>query len=40
MLLGISLLLSVTTFFGGRVTALHGAGHVMVFVLYVMTLFA
>ncbi|MCT1602858.1 calcium:proton antiporter [Kocuria sp. p3-SID1433] len=40
VLLGISLLLSVTTFFGGRVTALHGAGHVMVFVLYVMTLFA
>ena len=40
VLLGISLLLSVTTFFGGRVTALHGAGHVVVFVLYVMTLFA
>lgn len=40
VLLGISLLLSVTTFFGGRATALHGAGHVMVFVLYVMTLFA
>ena len=40
VLLGISLLLSVTTFFGGRVTALHGAGHVMVFMLYVMTLIA
>lgn len=39
VLLGISLLLTVTTFFGGRATALHGAGHVMVFVLYVMTLF-
>ncbi|WP_260853463.1 calcium:proton antiporter [Kocuria palustris] len=39
-LVGISLLLTVATFFGGRVTALHGAGHVMVFALYLMTVFA
>lgn len=39
-LVGISLVLTVATFFGGRVTALHGAGHVMVFALYLMTVFA
>ena len=39
-LLGVSLVLTIATFFGGRVTALHGAGHVMLFVLYGMTIFA
>ncbi|QVJ02865.1 calcium:proton antiporter [Nocardiopsis eucommiae] len=40
VLLGVTLLLTVTTFSGKRVTALHGAAHLMVFVLYGMTVFA
>ncbi|WP_431887893.1 calcium:proton antiporter [Nocardiopsis alba] len=40
VLLGVTLLLTLTTFSGKRVTALHGAAHLMVFVLYGMTVFA
>lgn len=40
VLLGASLMLTLTTFFGGRITALHGAGHVMLFGLYAMVLFS
>lgn len=39
LLLGVSLLLTLTTFFGRRVTALHGAAHLFVFVLYGITVF-
>lgn len=39
VLLGVSLLLTLATFSGRRVTALHGAAHVMVFVLYGLTVF-
>ncbi|MFE1393009.1 calcium:proton antiporter [Nocardiopsis alba] len=40
VLLGVTLLLTLTTFSGKRVTALHGAAHLMVFVLYGMTVFS
>ncbi len=40
LLLGVTLLLTMATFSGKRVTALHGAAHLMVFVLYGMTVFA
>lgn len=40
MLLGVSLLLSLTTFSARRITALHGAAHVFVFVLYGISVFA
>ncbi|WP_231860526.1 calcium:proton antiporter [Kocuria varians] len=40
VLLGVSLLLSLTTFSAHRVTALHGAAHVFVFVLYGISVFA
>lgn len=40
LLLGVSLLLSVATFSAGRVTALHGAAHLFVFVLYGLSVFA
>ena len=39
VLLAVSLLLTMTTFFGRRVTALHGAAHLFVFVLYGLTVF-
>ncbi|UTX52020.1 calcium:proton antiporter [Leucobacter aridicollis] len=39
VLLAVSLLLTMTTFFGKRVTALHGAAHLFVFVLYGLTVF-
>lgn len=40
VLLGVSLLLSLTTFSAQRVTALHGAAHVFVFVLYGISVFS
>ena len=39
-LLAVSLLLSLTTFSGPRVTALHGATHLVVFALYGLAAFA
>ncbi len=40
LLLGASLVLNVVTFTARRVTALHGAAHLFVFVLYCLTIFA
>ncbi|RBP65664.1 Ca2+:H+ antiporter [Brevibacterium sanguinis] len=40
VLLGVTLLLTLTTFGGGRVTALHGAPHLLLFVLYALSVFA
>lgn len=40
VLLGATLLLSVATFSAGRVTALHGAAHVMLFLAYALTVFS
>jgi Ca2+:H+ antiporter len=40
VVLGVSLLLSVTTFAANRVTAVHGAAHLTVFLGYVLTVFA
>lgn len=40
LLLGVSLLLSLTTFSAHRVTALHGAAHLFVFALYGLSVFA
>ena len=40
LLLGVSLLLSLTTFSARRVTSLHGAAHLFVFVLYGISVFA
>lgn len=40
VLLAVTLLLTLTTFSGRRVTALHGATHVFVFLLYGLTVFA
>lgn len=39
MLLGVTLLLSLTTFAARRVTAMHGATHLAVFAVYVLVLF-
>ncbi|MBP0645093.1 calcium:proton antiporter, partial [Mycobacterium tuberculosis] len=39
MLLGLSLLLSALTFAAPRVTAVHGAAHLVMFSVYVLTLF-
>lgn len=39
VLLAVSLLLTMTTFTGRRVTAMHGAAHLFVFVLYGLTVF-
>lgn len=39
-LIGVTLLLTVASFTGPRVTALHGAAHVLVFVLYGLSVFA
>nr|WP_033353101.1 calcium:proton antiporter [Nocardiopsis xinjiangensis] len=40
VLLGISLLLTLSTFTARRVTALHGAAHLLVFAVYGITVFA
>lgn len=40
VLLGVTMLLTLTTFSGKRVTALHGLAHVIVFVLYGITVFS
>nr|AIU93840.1 hypothetical protein LRS1606.406 [Rhodococcus sp. NS1] len=40
LLLGVSLLLNLTTFSAQRVTALHGAAHLFVFVLYGLSVFS
>lgn len=40
VLLGVTLLLTLTTFGGGRVTSLHGAPHLLLFVLYALSVFA
>lgn len=40
LLVGVSVLLTLVTFGSGRVTALHGAGHLMVFGLYALTVLA
>ncbi|MFC5432708.1 calcium:proton antiporter [Microbacterium suwonense] len=40
LLLGMTLLLTLATFSGRRVTALHGAAHLFLFVLYGMSVFA
>ena len=40
LMLGVTLLLSVTTFAAKRVTAMHGAAHLAVFAVYVIVLFS
>lgn len=40
VLLGVTLLLSVATFSGKRVTAVHGGGHLMLFALYGLSVFS
>lgn len=40
VLLGVTLLLTLATFSGKRVTALHGAAHLTVFFVYALTVFA
>ena len=40
LLLGMTLLLTMATFLGRRLTALHGAAHLFVFVLYAMSVFS
>ncbi|MFD5225730.1 calcium:proton antiporter [Microbacterium sp. NPDC058342] len=40
LLLGVTLLLTLATFAGRRVTALHGAAHLFVFALYAMSVFS
>lgn len=40
LLLGISVLLSVTSFLGKRITALHGGAHLMTFMLYLLVVFS
>src|SRR5699024_929468 len=40
LLLGVTVLLSVTTFAARRVTAIHGAAHLVVFGVYALALFA
>ena len=40
VLLGTTLLLTLATFSGRRVNAVHGAAHLLVFVLYGMSVFA
>lgn len=40
LLLGMTLLLTMATFLGRRLTALHGAAHLLVFVLYGMSVFS
>jgi Ca2+:H+ antiporter len=40
VLLGVAIALNIATFMSRRVSAAHGAAHVLVFVLYVMAVFA
>ncbi|WP_270365939.1 calcium:proton antiporter [Microbacterium algeriense] len=40
LMLGVTLLLSVTTFAAKRVTAMHGAAHLVTFAVYVLVLFS
>ncbi|MET8469125.1 hypothetical protein ABZY90_11960 [Streptomyces sp. NPDC006422] len=40
VLLGVTLLLTVTSFFGKKVTAVHGAAHLMAFLLYALVVFS
>lgn len=40
LLLGMTLLLTMATFLGRRLTALHGAAHLFMFVLYAMSVFS
>ena len=40
VMLGVTLLLSVTTLAARQVTALHGAAHLVVFAVYVLVLFS
>lgn len=40
LMLGVTLLLSVTTFAAKRVTAMHGAAHLVTFAAYVLILFS
>lgn len=40
LMLGVTLLLSVTTFAAKRVTAMHGAAHLVTFAVYVVVLFS
>ncbi|MGC5616619.1 calcium:proton antiporter [Georgenia sp. Z1491] len=40
LLVGVALALSVTTFSGRRVTAMHGAAHLVLFAVYVLAVFA
>ncbi|MBN7792293.1 calcium:proton antiporter [Microbacterium esteraromaticum] len=40
VLLGLSMLLTIATFLGRRTGALHGAAHLMLFVMYALTVFA
>ncbi|WP_246025621.1 calcium:proton antiporter [Saccharopolyspora antimicrobica] len=40
VLLGITLLLSITTFAGKKVTPLHGAAHLLVFLIYSLAVFS
>ena len=40
LLLGVTMLLTVTTFTGRKVTALHGGAHVLLFVLYGLSVFS
>ncbi|MGD6740465.1 calcium:proton antiporter [Streptomyces sp. BH106] len=39
-LLGVTLLLTVTSFFSKKITAVHGAAHLMTFLLYVLIVFS
>jgi Ca2+:H+ antiporter len=40
LMLGVTLLLSVTTFAAKRVTAMHGAAHLVTFAVYLVVLFS
>ncbi|MGP3775685.1 calcium:proton antiporter [Streptomyces sp. SDT5-1] len=40
VLLGVTLILTVTSFFGKKVTAVHGAAHLMAFLLYALVVFS
>jgi Ca2+:H+ antiporter len=40
MLLGVTLLLSVSTFAAKQVTAMHGAGHLVLFAVYGIAVFS
>ncbi|MFZ3566584.1 calcium:proton antiporter [Streptomyces sp. BH097] len=40
VLLGVTLLLTVTSFFGKKVTAVHGGAHLMAFLLYALVVFS